>query len=163
MKLNRPLQSILSRLFGARSLRRDRRGVTAVEFALIATPMLIMTTGTIEFGRLLWTMQAVQAVAAEAARCMSVLDTACAASGAYSESNTITYITTLGSAWGLNITATELGPKTAAPDRAATIGTISGLSEVQISYPFVSPLSALLPGITGSRTIIGVAYIPNWQ
>lgn len=50
------------------SLVRDRRGVTAVEFALLATPLLWMICGTIEIGHTMFARAALEGAVVEAAR-----------------------------------------------------------------------------------------------
>jgi prepilin-type N-terminal cleavage/methylation domain-containing protein len=72
-------------------LARDRRAVTAVEFGVVGLALLILIFGSIEFGRLLWARQALQATAIEAARCIGILAASCAAGGAYSQGKSQTY------------------------------------------------------------------------
>jgi Flp pilus assembly protein TadG len=58
-----------------RSFRRfagARSGATAVEFALVIGPLLLVLLGTVEVSRLLWTRQAIQSVAIAGARCLGV-------------------------------------------------------------------------------------------
>src|SRR5262249_49875900 len=68
--------SLAARLIGA------RRGTTAVEFALIALPLLLLLLGIIEFGRMLWTQSALHYAVQEAARCAAVNPGTCAGSSA---------------------------------------------------------------------------------
>lgn len=49
-------------------LARDRRGIAAVEFALLAPVFLGLLLGAVETGRLLWTRSVLQFAAEEAAR-----------------------------------------------------------------------------------------------
>lgn len=51
-----------------RRLLRDRRGVAAVEFALVASGFLLLLLGAIEIGLLWWTENGLQATAALTAR-----------------------------------------------------------------------------------------------
>lgn len=53
-------------------LRGDRAGNTAVEFALIASPLLLLLFGTMELGRMLWYQNALNYSVEEAARCASI-------------------------------------------------------------------------------------------
>ena len=62
----------------ATALLRDRRGATAVEFALILPPFLLLLLGVVEFGRALWTQSALHFAVEEAARCAGVDATNCA-------------------------------------------------------------------------------------
>ncbi len=52
-----------------RRLRAACNGVVTVEFALLAVPILMLSLGTFEIGRLIWTNQALQASAVAGARC----------------------------------------------------------------------------------------------
>lgn len=143
----------------AAELAADRRGATALETALVMVPFLMLIFGTLEFGRLLWDKQAVQSAAAEAARCMAVLSPACAnATGTYSDTNTKSHVVSVGQAWGVALTTDQV-----VLSRTASTGSVSGLSEVTLNYPFQSPLSGFLPGLSGTSTIIGHAYAANWQ
>ncbi|MDB5480327.1 MAG: TadE family protein [Caulobacteraceae bacterium] len=61
-------------------LVRDRRGTTAVEFALVAPALCLLIYGVMEFGRLAWTQSALNFAVEEAARCASVTPTVCGTS-----------------------------------------------------------------------------------
>jgi Flp pilus assembly protein TadG len=141
-----------------RSLGRDRAGTTTVEFALLGTVLCFLLLGTLEFGRWLWTMQALQSTASEAARCMAVLDPGCAASGSYSATTAIRHVKSVASAWGVTLTSDQI-----TLNRAASIGSISGFSEVSLSYPFQSVVAGFVPGLNGTSTIVAQAFVPNWQ
>lgn len=91
-----------------KQLYHSRRGVTALEFAVIAPVLMMLMFGTLEFGRLLWTMQGLQMTATEAARCMGILASSCASGGAYSSDNTTSYIETTANAWGITLTSSNL-------------------------------------------------------
>ncbi len=56
-------------------------GTTAVEFALIITPLFLLLFGVIEFGRLMWTQSSLHFAVEEAARCASVTPGTCGTSG----------------------------------------------------------------------------------
>jgi Flp pilus assembly protein TadG len=66
----RPLREML-RVLAARS------GNTAAEFAIILPAILLVLLGTMEFGRLLWTKNALNYSVEEAARCAAINVTAC--------------------------------------------------------------------------------------
>lgn len=59
---------------------RDRRGGTAVEFALTAPAFFMMSIGAIQVGLLCWAQLALQQGSEAAARCASVNKTVCASS-----------------------------------------------------------------------------------
>lgn len=56
---------------------RDTSGANAVEFAFVLPLLIAMIVGVIEGNRLLWTRQAIESAAANAARCMSVGSEGC--------------------------------------------------------------------------------------
>ncbi|HKF72930.1 MAG TPA: TadE family protein [Stellaceae bacterium] len=55
-----------------RSLGRDRAGGMVVDFALTATPLLILMFGTMELGRMLWLQNALNYSVEAAARCAAI-------------------------------------------------------------------------------------------
>ena len=65
-----------------RALPGDRRGVTAVEFAIVGSLMFTVSFGAIDLGLILWTQGSLQAVAANAARCGAILASGCTTSTA---------------------------------------------------------------------------------
>jgi Flp pilus assembly protein TadG len=62
------------------ALRRDHRGTTAIEFGLIAPTLFLLLLGCMEFGRMLWTEDALNFAVQEAARCASVTPSTCGSS-----------------------------------------------------------------------------------
>ena len=91
-----------------RQLYHARRGIAALEFAVVAPVLIMLMFGTIEFGRLLWTLQGLQMTAVEAARCMGILASSCASSGSYSSDNTTSFIETTAAGWGISLTSSNL-------------------------------------------------------
>src|SRR5699024_8832101 len=75
------------------SVFSDRSGASAVEFALIAAPLMLLLVGTIEVGRLFWTQHAIDEAAIAGARCMGIRAPACAdAGGAFDQDTTKTHV-----------------------------------------------------------------------
>jgi Flp pilus assembly protein TadG len=60
-----------------RQLHRERRGSTAVEFAIIAGVMLPLLFGTVDLGLLMWTSNALRSTAALTARCVAISSSLC--------------------------------------------------------------------------------------
>ncbi len=56
---------------------RSRAGTTAVEFALLAIPFLLLVTGTMDATRLIWTNFSLQFAVEAAARCAAVNTMTC--------------------------------------------------------------------------------------
>jgi len=107
----------------AESLVAACGGTTAIEFALVAPIFMMFLFGTIEFGRLLWTEQALQETAIAGARCMAIAQgttqsSACASGGTYSSTTTNSYIQTIASGWGLSIPSSAITLNNAAPAAA---------------------------------------------
>lgn len=60
--------ALLKKLFGTMKLWRDRRGVAALEFALIAPALFLLTVGIIDVGRMMWMASTLDHAAREGAR-----------------------------------------------------------------------------------------------
>jgi Flp pilus assembly protein TadG len=101
-----------------RNLLAARDGMVAMEFAIAASALMMLTLGTIEFGRLLWTQEALNATAIQTARCIGVLSSSCASAGAYSSANTKTYAETAASGWGVTLTDGDITPTNSLSFRA---------------------------------------------
>ena len=66
----------------------DESGASAVEFAMLIAPFLLLLFGVIEVSRALWTRQATQDVATATARCIGVLQEECSTNGAFDPTKT---------------------------------------------------------------------------
>jgi Flp pilus assembly protein TadG len=145
-----------------RQLYRARRGVTALEFAVVAPVLMMLVFGTIEFGRLLWTLQGLQMTAVQAARCMGILASSCTSGGGYSSDNTTSYIESSAAAWGISLTSSNLTLLTrdsGNPGCAPAAGTLT-ISEVTITYTFQTVVPGLL-SMLSSKALQGHACFPN--
>lgn len=145
---------------GARrpSLRfgRDRRGATAVEFAMVAGPLLLLLLGTMEFGRLMWLRQALEETATAGARCMGIPQPECTAGGAYDAATARAFILSEAAGWGLKVPADGL-----AIDRAATCSGLPDFSTVAITYTFSSAVPVLAEALGVGPTIATQVCFPN--
>jgi Flp pilus assembly protein TadG len=124
------------------ALRRflgDRRGASAVEFALLAGPFLLLMLGSVEFGRAIWSRHVIQEVAIAGARCIAVPQPACAAGGEYDQTRSIDFILDAAGAKGVTLSKPEV-----VVDRDTTCFGTSGFSRVTISYEFVTALPGFL-------------------
>jgi Flp pilus assembly protein TadG len=140
-------------------LWRDRKGAHAIELAVVAFPLTMLGLGTLEFGRLSWTREALQTIAIQGARCMGVLNTNCASGGGYSSTNTQTYLEGLASNWQMTLTASNL-----TLSRAATCGgvtTASSFSSVQITYTFTTVIPAIVTALSNGLSLTVSACYPN--
>jgi Flp pilus assembly protein TadG len=140
-------------------------GATAVEFALVVPMFLALVFGAIEFGRILWTQQALQETAIAGARCLAIAQTpntaqntgSCASAGAYSASNTTTYIENIAGSWGLSLTSSNISL-----NNDVASGGCAGLSEVTLTMPnFKSVVPNLIEIATGGITLTASACYPN--
>lgn len=80
------------------SLLSDRRGTTAIEYAIILPALLLFLLGIMDTGRLLWTYSTLYRAAEAAARCGAVNVTDCA-------STTQIRNQAVAAAWGLTVDA----------------------------------------------------------
>src|SRR5690606_25512915 len=76
----------------SRRFARHQGGASALEFALVAVPLLLIIVGTVEYGRALWTQQAMQSLAISSARCIGVAQTECTTSGSHSVTKTRAHV-----------------------------------------------------------------------
>jgi Flp pilus assembly protein TadG len=119
--------------------RIGRAGATSLEFALVAIIPVLLTFGTIEFGRVLWTHQVMMHVADMTARCYSISSALC------SGTNTpASYAVALAARDGLNLTSSNVTPG-AQPSCDTQTGGSMKYYAIGINYTFSSPVASLLP------------------
>ncbi len=137
------------------ALGGDRGGATAVEFALVVMPLLMLLFAIVEYGRLAWTTSALQQIAIETARCMAVGGPNCAdAGGVYN--STVTTQSAVAAAAALSVAAPAV-----TLNHAATCGGVSGLSQVTLTTTFTTAVPQLLTALTGGVTLVATACYPN--
>ena len=122
----------------------DKRGATAVQFALIVTPLLLFLFGIEETARIMWTQAAINMAVEDAARFSSVNGAvgACTASGQVK-----TYAASR--AWGLNLPA---GDFTATSPACGC--------QVQANVAFTPIVPNLVPY---NITLTATACFPQWS
>jgi Flp pilus assembly protein TadG len=138
------------------ALWRARSGVSALEFAILAPALAMLSLGTLEYGRLIWTTEALTQAATEGARCMGVLATSCASGGVYSSTNTQSYVSTLAGYWSITLPTADI-----TLSRTASCAGIAGFSQVSISYTFQTVLPLTLTDLSTSVPINATACFPN--
>jgi Flp pilus assembly protein TadG len=136
-------------------------GATAVEFALVLPMFLMLVFGSIEFGRLLWTRQALQEAAIAGARCMAIAQgstqhSSCASSGSYSAATTKSYIQSVASGWGLTVPTSGIALYPTGSSTGCT-----GLSQVTLTSTFTSVVPKLVRLAAGGTTLTATACYPN--
>jgi Flp pilus assembly protein TadG len=118
-----------------------QRGAAAIEFAFILPLLLVIFTGTVEFGRAMWHYDALAKAARDAARYLSTVPTADLGSEADSATSItrsiVTNVATRASVAGLtpatDITITCAPTACGSALSPADVTTVS----VDINYPFV--------------------------
>jgi Flp pilus assembly protein TadG len=144
-------------------LHRTRKAVAALEFALLATPLLLLVLGILEFGRLMWFREALQMTANQGARCMGVVASSCASSGAYNATNTTTYIESVANNWGITLANANVvlaRPSTNANCLPTLSTPATPMSEVTITYTFQTAVPQLLHMLVG-KSLTSHACFPN--
>jgi Flp pilus assembly protein TadG len=142
-----------------RTLIRAQEGATAVEFAIMAPVFLALVFGAIEFGRLLWTYQALQETAIAAARCMALPQTNCGTGTppTYDAADTTAYIKEVAGQWGVPLANANI----TAQDNNADCGGTTGFSSVSLSYTFQSAVPYLILIPSSGIPLNASACFPN--
>jgi Flp pilus assembly protein TadG len=110
----------MTRASVGRMLRTGSRATVVLEFAIVGPVLFLVTFGAIDLGMILWTQGALQAVAADAARCGAIGASAC------SGSNTVqTYAQTEAADWLTSAMTTGLTVKLNGAVNAASCPSIS--------------------------------------
>ena len=143
------------------ALARACGGASAVEFALVLPMFLTLVFGGIEFGRLLWTKEALQETAIAGARCMAIAqgatqDSPCASGSSYSATSTKSYIQTVASGWGVTVPTSGIALYPTGNASACT-----GLSQVTLTSTFYSVAPSLVQLAAGGTTLTATACFPN--
>lgn len=123
-------------------LATERDGTTTVELAIVMLALILLIFGIIEWGRLLWTRQAVMHAADAAARCYSIGSPLC--TGANTPD---AYAVTVASNDGITLSATNVSftPTTRSSTAPCTVaGGSPQYYQISVSYTFSSPMTALL-------------------
>ncbi len=141
-------------------LLAGREGVAALEFALVSVPFLMLTLGTLEFGRLVWTRQAIEMAAAQGARCIGVLSSSCASGGAYNSANATSYIEGVASSWGVTLIDSDV-VQTNNQSSGACSGMSVHISQVTINYTYQTVVPGLLSMLAGGDALTAQACFPN--
>lgn len=118
-----------------RRLSRDIRGVTAVEFALVAPAFMMFMFLIIDGARAAWTYQTLQQVATDSARCAALGVTGCKTS-----SEVQNYAVARAGGYGVLLTT---GAVTLTS--AATCSSVAGMTKVAISTAYQGATTQLLP------------------
>jgi len=130
-------------------LLSDRRGVTAVEFALVAPVFLMLIFLIIDGARMTWTYQTLQEVAANSARCAALKLTSCADSASVQS-----YAVARAAASGV-----RLGSADVTLTASTSCQSIGGMTKVAISTAYQGASTKLLP--TAMTTLVTDSCFPT--
>ncbi len=119
------------RLRSIRRFLRDRRGTAVIEFAIVAPVLFVLTIGTIDVGRLVWSASMLHHMAREATRYTSVRGAG--ANNPVDESDIDSFVSNrLIGIPGNEVTVTSICVLTAAAPPCATGDTV----QVQLDYTY---------------------------
>ncbi len=121
---------------------RSSGGATAVEFALVIGPLLLLLVGTIEVGRLMWSGHALDEVAISTARCMGIYAPSCAIDEEIRPDLVTAYVANAALSWGIVVASDAINLSTSAGCAVET-----GFLRVALSMRFDS----VLPGLSGMQ------------
>ncbi len=126
-----------------------RRGATALEFALVAPVLLLLLFGCIEYGRMMWTWQALQLAGDQTARCVAIGGTACSTPANYAVATAQKF-----GAFGLATTAVTIDNQPPTVTNAAACAPPAGNTAVRVrlNLVFSSPAAALIPSLNQTLT-----------
>jgi Flp pilus assembly protein TadG len=131
----------------SRSLRRERSGAAALEFALVAGVFLPLCLAILDAGLLLWTKGALQSTASIAARCAAITSPDCTDAQQFA-------VTTAGS-WifpGI-ITKINVNP-------APAVVCIASAPFMMVTITCQFWAGGVLPPPLNGKTLTSVAYFP---
>lgn len=124
------------------TLREDQRGATAIEFALVIGPLILLLIGVVEAGRLIWVSHALDEVAISSARCIGIFAPDCADGDEFAPERAIIYIQQAAASWGVTLEADDIS---FASD--AGCGLTTGFLRVALRFSF----NSALPGLHGTQ------------
>jgi len=130
---------------------RDRSGATAVEFAYVVGPLLLLLVGVIEVGRLMWTSHALDELAIDAARCIGIRASGCATPDQIRPDLVANYVGEAARSWGVVVAAQDISLST---NTGCAVDT--GFLRVGLTHSFQS----VLPGI-GNTQLDSEACFPS--
>lgn len=126
----------------------ERRGASAVEFALVAPVFLLLLLGIIELSRLVWTSHALYETAIATARCMAIPQLECEDGGVYDQKRSMSFARAKAAMWII-----ELDPVDVTLDRDVTCNGLEGFSKATIQYRFETVIPELLISFAGGSRL----------
>lgn len=133
----------------ANGFLRASDGATAIEFALVVGPLILLIIGVIEVGRLIWSGHALEEVAIEGARCVGIRAPGCGSGEVVVPASATAFVQQAARAWGL-----ALAPENISLATDAGCAVQTGFLRVAVTYSFVS----VLPGLSGTELAAEACY-----
>lgn len=122
------------------NLWTEQRGATAIEFALVIGPLILLLIGVIEAGRLIWVSHALDEVAISGARCIGIFSPDCAVGEELSPERAIAHIQQMATGWGVTLDTEDISFES---DAGCDLST--GFLRVALNVSF----NSVLPGLNG--------------
>jgi hypothetical protein len=135
---------------------RNKSGATALEFAMVAGPLLLLIFGVIEFSRVEWSRQSLQELAIHGARCMGVRQTACTTGTSVDPAKTKTYLINQGRTYGF-----ELASNGITLESNVSCDGVAGFSRVSLVYDFRTAVPGLIEALLVTLPLRAQACFPN--
>ncbi len=129
-------------------LAGDETGTTTLEFALMALAVMMLIIGIGEFGMVVWSWQAIEATANDAARCAGLNAPSCKNAGT-TPANTQTYAVSAAQSRGFtSLSTSNVTVTTGSSAQTACGGTTATVVQVTVTYQsnwtFLVPLPSTL-------------------
>lgn len=137
---------------------KDQRGAAAVEFALVAVPLLLVLFGIIEYGRLQWTRSAMESVANSGARCIGIGQVECSNSGVYDAGKARAFILATAEELSLQLLSSDI-----AVNNAATCNGVSGFAEVSLTHTFETALPFIFGQMSTGVPLTAAVCFPHQE
>lgn len=132
-------------------LGEDARGATAVEFALVAPTFLALLFLLLDGGRMLFTKQALNELAAASARCAALKPAGCVSTGD---------VQGWAVSRGLARSRLKLTVAMVTVSQAATCNSVSGMARVTIAMPYRKSMTTLLPQSATGSSLTATSCFP---
>ena len=133
-----------------RTFSRDRAGASAVEFALIIGPFLVLVFGVFEFGRWYWTQNAIQQAAISGARCMGIGQNECSSDGAPNADRTSAYVREVARSWLIPLAVENIHVNGAATCSDSLHLSEVAFAQVRIDYEFRTVIPRMIVALAGT-------------
>jgi len=135
---------------------RDRRGNAAIEFAVVVSVFIVLVLGELEFGRMIWVLQALQVAGQQTARCVAIGSSACTSPASYAVS-----IATAQGVVGLTTSgvAIDNAPPSVTNATACHPPGSNVLVRVTLTLAFSSSVATLFPSI--NQNLVSVSCYPR--